>query len=290
MYKIKFHHILSVIERYDILLLDIWGVIFEDSSVYHEVIEFVNHIIKQKQVFFISNAPRIKSAIISVLHNVGLTGIRDSMVITSGEIARKKILDIKQSKNIKNIRIYHLGNNLHTDLLNNIDYTASNKLSDTDILLLTLSKNSNDNLTEFDNLLKEAALMPNIVNICANPDIVSPHPDRINYCSGYFANILEQHGGKVIYTGKPKQDIYLEILNNIQNIEPQKILMIGDTLETDILGAMGSKIDSAIVMTGNIEKIHKSYKSFEEKLQAINSHIDKIGIYPNFITKLGLHS
>lgn len=40
--------------------------------------------------------------------------------------------------------------------------------------------------------------------------------------------------------------------------DKNRILMIGDTLETDILGATNAGIDSALVMTGNTGRLLNS--------------------------------
>ena len=62
--------------------------------------------------------------------------------------------------------------------------------------------------------------------------------------------------------------------------------MIGDTFETDILGANRSGIDSALVLTGNSVKLHDQKKLINDKLKALTIHARNIGIMPTFVTKI----
>ena len=71
-------------------------------------------------------------------------------------------------------------------------------------------------------------------------------------CAGYFAEEIKQHNGNVKIFGKP----FIEIYERIETFLPElkinksKALMIGDTLETDILGAVNYGIDSLLVLSG----------------------------------------
>jgi ribonucleotide monophosphatase NagD (HAD superfamily) len=57
-------------------------------------------------------------------------------------------------------------------------------------------------------------------------------------------------GGSVMWFGKPHPLIYKFALNKIPNIEPQKVLCIGDSLEHDIRGGFDANCSSALVKTG----------------------------------------
>ena len=145
---------------------------------------------------------------------------------------------------------------------------------------------SHSNIREFDNLLKNVAKQPNLLKICANPDISIPKGDIIRYCAGYFARIIEENGGEVVYTGKPKNVIYQHIFKRLATVPKHRILMIGDTFETDILGAQSARIDSALVLTGNTRKYHSIYESLDDKVSVLGEKAEELKIYPTFITEL----
>ena len=62
--------------------------------------------------------------------------------------------------------------------------------------------------------------------------------------------------------------------------------MIGDTFETDILGAQSARIDSALVLTGNTRKYHSIYESLDDKVSVLGEKAEELKIYPTFITEL----
>jgi ribonucleotide monophosphatase NagD (HAD superfamily) len=81
---------------------------------------------------------------------------------------------------------------------------------------------------------------------------------------GLIGQAYENMGGKVFAIGKPFLQIYRNALQKLEKargltpeeIHQMRIAMVGDTLETDILGAqnasenIGCKIDGILVMSG----------------------------------------
>lgn len=285
---LKFKHISEIIDNYDLLLFDLWGVIIEGEKLYTDVISFINKITEQnKKVFFVSNAPRPAFALRERLQNWGLKHVSEEGIITSGDVARSYILEKTKSLKLDRPAIYHLGDENNTDLLARFDHILVDDLQKAQFFLLSLHRDESQSIREFDELLKDVAKTPEIIKICANPDITVPNAGGIaRYCAGYFAKIIEQHGGEVVYTGKPKAVIYDNVFKLAKGIRKDRILMIGDSLETDILGAQEAGIDSALVMTGNAYKIHSAYHSIEDKLQALQMKAYAQKLFPTFVIEI----
>jgi len=73
--------------------------------------------------------------------------------------------------------------------------------------------------------------------IVANPDIVSPEPERYVAEPGYYAlRVAAATGQKPIFCGKPFPAIYEAMRMRHPAIAPDRVLCVGDTLHTDILG------------------------------------------------------
>jgi ribonucleotide monophosphatase NagD (HAD superfamily) len=88
--------------------------------------------------------------------------------------------------------------------------------------------------------------------ICANPDIVVERGHEIIYCAGALAADYEARGGKVIYAGKPHGPIYQRTFAEIARLKGRpiakdRILCIGDGVETDIKGAHGAGLRSVFI-------------------------------------------
>ena len=90
--------------------------------------------------------------------------------------------------------------------------------------------------------------------LCVNPDIVVDRGHFREWCAGSLASIYSDIGGESLYFGKPHVPIYnlalsqLEILS--ENTGKNKILAIGDGIQTDIKGAINYGIDSLFITGG----------------------------------------
>jgi HAD superfamily hydrolase (TIGR01459 family) len=100
-------------------------------------------------------------------------------------------------------------------------------------------------------LLLKSAKKLQLPMLCLNPDleVVKISGERFP-CAGVIAQNYLKIGGKVTMFGKPHQQIYEHCHKLLGKINKQKILAIGDGLETDILGARDFGIDCALVTGG----------------------------------------
>ncbi len=91
--------------------------------------------------------------------------------------------------------------------------------------------------------------------VCANPDKRVKRGDKLIYCGGALAEVYEQIGGEVIYAGKPHAPIYrlarawLEELMGYAS-DKNKVLVVGDNVQTDLLGAQKQGYDALFVADG----------------------------------------
>ena len=117
---------------------------------------------------------------------------------------------------------------------------------------------SRDQLADYENILK-LGVDKDLTLLCANPDLVVDVGNTREMCAGSLASMYEKMGGKVIYFGKPHNNIYQEVysfLNSVGKPKAQSILCIGDGLNTDIKGANNEKLDSLLVVGGLLKKKH----------------------------------
>ena len=286
MFELKLKRLEDTLDEYDLLLFDLWGVIVEGSFTYPGVVEAINEIIKTKKVNFVTNAPRPNFCIVDTLRSWGLKNITPEMITSSGDMARQ-LINERYNKNQTGIpRIFHLGSDKNDDILKQLDHQIVNNIEEADIFLLSLYRDEPEDINEFNELLQQVANKPNLVKLCANPDTTISQRGIIRYCAGHFANIIEDFGSKVTNTGKPEKMIYDKVFEQNQDIVKDRILMIGDTFETDILGANRSGIHSALVLTGNSNKIHQNYHSIQDKLGALSLHSEKVDMKPTFVTQI----
>ena len=286
MNQLTFKQLNIAIDEYDLVLFDLWGVIVEGDKTYPGIIDTINRMITKTDIMFLTNTPRPAFKVVENLQNFGMSQVVEEMIVTSGDIARQMIQAHRLSLDGKVPTIYHLGADRNEDILIEFDNELTNDLGVADILLLSLYRDEHEDIHEFDHLLEQAAQNRDLLTICSNPDITIPKHGTLRYCAGYFASIIEKFGGKVIYTGKPKNVIYNSILQRKKGIKKNRILMVGDTLETDIMGANNANIHSALVLSGNSIPFHNMHKSMDNKLSALYMHAKEIGVMPSFVTNI----
>lgn len=256
----------EIAKNYDALIFDIWGVVYEGFDPYENAIEFLNQmILDNKQIVFLSNTPRPSDLIKQRFANWKLIDSKNVNFYTSGDQVRYQFInwDDHVFKNLgKNF--YYLGSDKNQDLLEGLGVQGIKDIKEANFLLLSLYMDEGEDLSFYDELFKQAINL-NIPAICANPDVEINYNNKIRYCSGAFAARYKNLGGVVHYYGKPEVHIFNIVLNKyLAKYERKKILMIGDTVETDIKGATSAGIDSALVLTGNGAKIAKRINNNEQ--------------------------
>ena len=68
---------------------------------------------------------------------------------------------------------------------------------------------------------------------------------------GRLPQAYEQHGGgQVRWHGKPHPEVYRSCFALLPEVAPARIAAIGDSLRTDVAGAMAAGIDSIFIAAG----------------------------------------
>ncbi|ARC87343.1 HAD-IIA family hydrolase [Rhodovulum sp. MB263] len=109
---------------------------------------------------------------------------------------------------------------------------------------------------------------------CGNPDLVAPRETGLSLEPGYWAHRLADATGQLpVFCGKPFPSVFdLARLRAGAGIPPDRVLMVGDTLHTDILGGRALGYRSALVTD------HGALKSL-----SCQSCCRAAGIHPDFV-------
>jgi len=258
----------SIADDYDIFFIDIWGVIHNGINLYQASVDVLNQIEKlDKRYVLLTNAPRPNKTVIEFLKKMGLDDEKCKQVYTSGESALKYLED-----NLKTNKFFHIGPPQDFDLFKLFKKNKINSLKKSDFILCTgLFENYEKDLNYYKDLFKN---FNNKKMICTNPDLIVDRGDRREYCAGAVAKIFEELGGNVKYFGKPYPPVYQQSIN----VQGQKVLCIGDNLNTDIKGANIQNFDSMLISSG----IHK--KEMKKNIVNVeNKYKVKIDYYQSFL-------
>lgn len=256
MSDVKISPIREIVKFYDVLLVDVWGTLHDGIIPYNGAVNFLNEMLSEgKHIIFLSNNPRPGSLTNKQFSEFGLN-MKKAIIYTSGDAVREQLSSWNDEVfSSLGRKFYHLGAEGNKDILNAIPVDVTNDITQANFLLITEYISKGEDLSIHDDLLSKAAVLK-LPAICVNPDLTAYYGKQIRYCAGTFAKKYEEFGGKVYYYGKPDSKIYNAVFSKyLTGHDKKKILMIGDTIETDILGAKNFGIDSALVLTGNGEKI-----------------------------------
>lgn len=248
----------KVIQQYDAIFFDAFGVLKNYNGLIEGVAETIYKLHNnQKQFFILTNdSSRSPFELAKRYQQQGVDLITEENMISSGMLARE-YLQLK----IKKGTIAYLGTKNSAHYVENlglptlpISEVQPENFSEISALVLLDEEGFNweSDLSKSINLLRHK----NIPVVVANTDRTYPvNNNQINIAIGGIANMLEDIVGKrFIRFGKPDVPLFIyayEKLSAIKSIPKDKILMVGDTLHTDILGGNKFGIHTALVLSGN---------------------------------------
>ncbi len=252
----------SIIQDFDLLFIDIWGVIHNGISLFSSSVEVLNELDKLNiEYVLLTNAPRPNNTVIKFLLKMGLDKNKCDKVYTSGEAALR-YLNLKMN----NLKFFHIGPPRDFDLFKLLEKNKVDDINKSDFLLCTgLFDNYENDLNFYKKLFQKKQ---NKRMICTNPDLIVDRGDQREFCAGTIAKIFEDSGGMVDYFGKPYPLVY----NQSADVSDKKILCIGDNLNTDIRGANLQNFKSLFILSG----IHSDTYDLSKLLSNYNVKVDYV--------------
>ncbi|MBF0127578.1 MAG: HAD-IIA family hydrolase [Magnetococcales bacterium] len=111
--------------------------------------------------------------------------------------------------------------------------------------------------------------------LLANPDLVAPKgPGSLEVVAGFTAmELAERFHTPLEGIGKPFPPIFQQARQGFPGVAAERVLMVGDTLDTDILGAKAMGFASCLTLSG-------ACVGWEGNLEAL---CDARGIRPDFV-------
>jgi len=244
----------QLIEHFDVLVVDQYGVLHDGNRVYPGAIDCLRQV-KERDKFIValSNSGRRASSNVARLQNFGYHSTLFDYVLTSGEttwmaLTQRDIPFLQKAKKV------FLINGLGTSsILDGLDFVNVDQAHDADFVLITGAEQARFDIQYYHQLLLPA-MQAKLPCICANPDVHSLLDGSVTYGPAAIAQHYETSGAEVIYFGKPYLPIYTKMMNLIQlalgDCASERILCIGDSPAHDIRGANSANMRSVLVETG----------------------------------------
>ena|ERR1700754_792653 len=268
----------SIIDRYKVVFFDAFGVLKTHKGLLPGIERTFAYLDQQKKEYYIvtNDASRSPAQLAESYQIKGLHTITPDHIISSGMLT-KDYLDLKVNDGI----VAYLGtpdsahyidsSGLHTLPVSQIDATNIDKVN---VLVFLDDEGFNwfEDLNKTVNILRKRAI-PVIV---ANTDHAYPVTKHdVSIAIGGIASMVERIVGKeFIRFGKPDSQMFMfayDLLRDQGPISKKEIVMVGDTLQTDILGGNKFGLDTVLVLSGNTQAVDAE------------NRINATGIVPTYI-------
>jgi len=232
-----------------LVICDLWGVMHNGIALSADAVHAIEAARRAGlTTVFLSNAPRPRAYVRDHLLDMGLPSALGDLIVTSGGLARDEVRDDYQGA-----KLYHLGPRSDRNTVEGLPVDEVDHPDKAEIILATA--------LDFNDVEAHRSLLARAVEngapfLCANPDRVVHVGDELYACAGAVADLYTEMGGEVHWFGKPTAAALQSCLKEagMEVATPgQEIIMVGDSLQTDMAGARAAGY-RGLFITGGIHR------------------------------------
>ncbi len=224
------------------VVLDMDGVLWRGNLPLLGLAEFFAFLRQQNIPFVLAtnNSRRSPREYTGKMESLGVPDVAISQVITSGTAT----VDYLLTRYPTGGRVFVIGGDGLREILVEAHFTLAE--TDVDIVVVGIDFDlSYEKLRQATLFIRDGALF-----VGTNPDVTFPTPEGLAPGAGSILALLEASTDvKPTVIGKPEGAMF-ETALHVLRTTPDKTLMIGDRLGTDILGGINAGLKTALVMTG----------------------------------------
>ncbi len=299
----------GIAHKYRLIVCDLWGVVHNGRHAFPKALICLNSLSEAGAIIhLVSNAPRPSNTIKNQLRQLGIEDRYYHELVTSGDVTRAALMGektrdgkISTSADLtgySNANCLHIGPQRDRPLFEGLNCRlitglGQNQIADADFILCTgLYDDETETADEYSHWL-ELAVSRDLLMVCANPDLIVIRGNDKIQCAGAVAAAYESVGGSVQYFGKPHTDVYnfclrlwhqnIGIISPDDTLDPAQVLVVGDSLHTDIPGAHAMSFHSVLIAAG----IHaEEFGGETDQLPApnvIRQTCERFGVAPDYV-------
>jgi HAD superfamily hydrolase (TIGR01459 family) len=233
---------------YDVLLCDVWGVVHNGVAAFPQACDALARFRGEGgTVILITNAPRAGANVQRILDRFAVPHDAYDAIMSSGDVTHG-IVETRLGE-----RVFHLGPERDLSIFASLDVAFAPAEAADYVVCSGLFDDARETPEDYRELLA-AMRARSLFMVCANPDIVVERGDELVYCAGALADAYGAIGGQVLYCGKPYAPIYEAALGKAAALRGQttplaRVLAIGDSVRTDLKGAVSFGLDCLFVVS-----------------------------------------
>jgi len=224
------------------VISDMDGVIYRGSRLIDGANDFIARMVDGgvKFLFLTNNSEQTPRDLAQKLAQMGIRNLCEENFITS---AMATAMFLRQQK--ENATAYVIGGGGLINELYNVGFTISHHNPDYVVVGKTRTGLSFETLKTAVDLINNGAKF-----IGTNPDMVDPTSSGNEPACGVILAAIEAATGKKPYIiGKPNSLMMMMAARKL-GVHPEESVMIGDRMDTDILGGMEAGMKTCLVLSG----------------------------------------
>ena len=241
----------EIADRFDSVLLDQWGALHDGRQVFPSARACVEHLrATGKRILILSNSGKRAEDNIRRLEALGLPRAAYDALLTSGEAAwlglRRRaeppFSDLGR-------RCLLLTRGPDPSIVAGLDVEAVADVATADFIFLAGIDDDRAD-PEFWRPLFTKSAQTRLPMLCANPDLTMFSASGLVPAPGALGRLYESLGGEVHYVGKPHAAIFAAALRVLGEPAAERVLVVGDSLDHDVLGGNRAGMLTALIASG----------------------------------------
>jgi HAD superfamily hydrolase (TIGR01459 family) len=268
----------NLLANYDILLIDAFGVLMDAQSALPGAREFVDLLHQtNKKYYILTNGSKFTVEDTALSYRRRGLNIEAESIISSGSLIQSWV----KNNNLVGANAYVIGPEVSYTLIKEAKLKVVDETcSQVEVVIIT----NQDEFPFLETMDKAMSLLFKQIQRGQLPHLLLPNPDIIypasnhsfGFTSGIIAEMLEsamalrhpELNARFVRLGKP----FAPIFEKARRLSPTgKMVMLGDQLQTDILGANQFGMDSVLLGSGVTDIQHHDFSSGPQPTYLLSS-------------------
>jgi HAD superfamily hydrolase (TIGR01459 family) len=241
----------AIADKFDHVLLDQWGTLHEGTAIFPDALDCLARLRHAgKRVMVLSNSGRRAHDNQQRLAALGLPVDSYDGLLSSGEVAWNglRAREVAPFNELGHTCFLITRGGDHS-IVNGLGLSLVDDMQDAEFILLGGLDEAVSEPEHWRERLTVAAAL-RVPMLCANPDLTMFGAGRLIPAPGALAAFYQSLGGAVEFVGKPHAPIFAAALKKLGSPAPQRVLVVGDSLDHDIAGGRGAGMLTAFIRSG----------------------------------------
>ena len=233
------------------VLLDLDGTIWHEEVALPGAIELIAHLQARRQPFaFVSNSGLSPAALLARLGRMGAT-VRVEQIYSAASAA----CDYVRGHHPPGVRVFSVAGDACNELLaGHATFISADDPAPADVVMSASLINRNATIPRFQIALRHLLRGAKLVALCNDRRYPTPRGEEIG-AGGVAAMLAAAADVTPISCGKPGRLFFEELCAHL-NVRPDRCVLIGDNLESDVAGARPLGIKTILPLTGVTTRQH----------------------------------